>query len=173
MKWLLYAAGVVVGMVVIVCVIGAFIPRKHRATRIARFHQPPAVIWKAITDYEQFPQWRSNVSRVETMASSNGLPAHLEWDKRGHVIPMETVTLEPPRLCVGRIADAKLPFGGTWTMEISEVPGGSTLRITEDGEIRNAMFRFISRFVIGYGATMETYLKDLGGKFGETVAPQP
>lgn len=156
MKWLLLVAAVVVGFVVVVWVSGMFIPKNHRATRMARFHQSPAVLWQTITDYERFPQWRSNVTRVEAMASSYGLPAHREWDKYGHALPMDTLESDPPHRCVGRIADPKLPFGGTWTMEISETPGGSALRITEDGEIRNPIFRFVSRFFLGYTATTET-----------------
>ena len=39
--------------------------------------------------------------------------------------------------------------------------------ITENGEIYNPFFRFMARFVFGYTATMETYLKALGKKFGE------
>jgi uncharacterized protein YndB with AHSA1/START domain len=172
MKWLVFA-GATVGLVLLVYVMGMLLPRTHKATRIAHFHQPPEVIWQTITDYEKFPQWRSNVSRVEPMLSTNGLPAHREWDNHGNALPMETVEFDRPHRLVGRIADPKLPFGGTWTMEISPEDGGSTLRITENGEIRNPIFRFVSRFFLGYTVTMETYLKDLGRKFGESVQPQP
>jgi hypothetical protein len=33
------------------------------------------------------------------------------------------------------------------------------------------MFRFMSRFIFGHTKTMETYLRALGQKFGEEVAP--
>ena len=171
MRWAVIAAGTLLAVVALVALIGSLIPAKHSATRIAQFHQPPAVVWQTITDYEKFPEWRSNVTRVERMPSSNGMPAHREWDRRGHVLPMETVEWDPPRRCVGRIADPSLPFGGTWTMEISGVAVGSTLRITENGEIRNPIFRFVARFFLGYAATMNTYLKDLGRRFGETAEP--
>ena len=76
----------------------------------------------------------------------------------------------PPRALVTRIADPKLPFGGTWTYEISsQADGGSLLRITEDGEIYNPIFRFASRFVLGYSRTQEQYLQALGARFGESV----
>ena len=67
-----------------------------------------------------------------------------------------------------RIADPNLPFGGTWTYELTPQADGSTmLRITENGEIRNIFFRFVSRFLMGYTKTMEDYLNALGQKFGE------
>jgi hypothetical protein len=80
------------------------------------------------------------------------------------------MVMVPPRALVTRIADPKLPFGGTWTYEISSPPdGGSQLRITEDGEIYNPIFRFVSRFVLGYSRTQEEYLQALGAKFGQSV----
>ena len=73
------------------------------------------------------------------------------------------------RLCV-RIADKGLPFGGTWTFDIApSADGGSELRVTEDGEIYNVFFRFMARFLFGYTASIETYLRDLGAKFGQPV----
>ena len=78
-----------------------------------------------------------------------------------------------PRRLVLRIATDDLPFGGTWTYEIAAVEGGATLRITEDGFVKPALFRFMARFIFGHTATIEQYLKDLGKKFGEDVTPEP
>jgi hypothetical protein len=78
---------------------------------------------------------------------------------------------EPPARIAVRIADRGLPFGGTWTFQIAPVPGGgSDLRIDEDGEIYNVIFRFMARFFFGYTASIEGYLRDLGVKFGDTPA---
>jgi hypothetical protein len=38
---------------------------------------------------------------------------------------------------------------------------GCLLTITEEGEIYNPVFRFVSRFVIGYTATIDGYLARL------------
>ncbi len=123
MKWLLFASGAVVDRSCGGCKSECLYPRSTGATRIARFHQSPAAIWQTITDYQKFPEWRSEVARVEQMPSSSGLPAHRECDHRGPILPMETVEWDPPRGCVGRLADPKLPFGGTWTMEVSDADG--------------------------------------------------
>jgi hypothetical protein len=57
-----------------------------------------------------------------------------------------------------QIANPALPFGGTWTYEVRPTPHGSTLTITEDGEIYNPLFRVMARFVFGYEGTMAAYL---------------
>jgi hypothetical protein len=45
--------------------------------------------------------------------------------------------------------------------------GFTAVRITENGEVGNPVFRFMARFVFGYTATIDTYLIALGQKFGE------
>ena len=41
------------------------------------------------------------------------------------------------------------------------LPTGTRLTITERGEIYNVMFRALSKYVFGYTATMESFLKAL------------
>jgi hypothetical protein len=74
---------------------------------------------------------------------------------------------------VTKIADPDLPFGGTWTYELTPAPGGGTrLAITERGNVKNVVFRFMSRYVFGYTATLDGFLRALGKKGGEDVTPQ-
>ena len=49
--------------------------------------------------------------------------------------------------------------------------GGSVVTITERGSVYNPVFRFVSRFILGHTATMETYLRSLGHRFGGDVTP--
>jgi uncharacterized protein YndB with AHSA1/START domain len=146
--------------------VGWLLPKAHTVTREARFRQPPEAIWKAITDIDAMPAWRQGLKSVKHLPGQNGLPAWVETLDSG-TIPLETVVSQPPAMLVVRIADPKLPFGGTWTYEIAPIPEGSSLRIREDGEVYNPLFRFLSRFVFGQSATIETYLKSLAKKFGE------
>ena len=107
---------------------------------------------------------------MEPLPEVSGKPVWREFDRQGGSIPYQVMVMVPPRALVVRIADPKLPFGGTWTYEISSpADGGSLLRITEDGEIYNPIFRFVSRFVRGYSRTQEEYLQALGAKFGQSV----
>jgi hypothetical protein len=75
-------------------------------------------------------------------------------------VPVRIEREEPPSLLVTRVVEGQ-PFGGTWTYRIAPAPGGSQLTITEDGEVYNVVFRFMSRFVFGYYATMDAYLANL------------
>jgi hypothetical protein len=166
MKWILWIFTVLAGILILITVIGYLLPKEHTVTREARFHQSPEAVWKTITDIDAMPSWRQGLKSVKRLPDKNGLPAWVEILDSG-TIPLETLTALPPLKLVVRIADPKLPFGGTWTYEITPAPEGCSLRIREDGEVYNLIFRFLSRFVFGYSATIDTYLKSLGMKFDE------
>lgn len=79
----------------------------------------------------------------------------------------ETETWDPPRRMTARIADENLPFGGAWTYTIEPDGDGSVLTITEDGEVYNPLFRFMSRFVFGHDSTIRGYLEAVQAELGE------
>ena len=168
MKWVLIILGILVGLGALVAVIGALLPKAHVASRAARFKQPPAKIWVTITDFASETSWRSELTAVERLPDRNGHPVWAEISKMGR-LPYEITVYDPPKRLVTTIADDTLPFGGNWTYEIAEADGGSLLTITENGEIYNPFFRFVARFIFGYHATLEAYLKNLGKKFGEKI----
>ncbi|MFG0285252.1 MAG: SRPBCC family protein [Phycisphaerales bacterium JB039] len=158
------------GLAGLVILIGLALPRGHTATSRAVVSATPEAVWEALTDYESMPQWRPELTRVEPLA--DGRRGWIEHSKFGR-LPMVIETAEAPRLLVGRIADDKLPFGGTWTYRLEpEGESRTAVSITEDGEVYNPMFRFISRFIMGYNGTMDAYLRNLGRKFGAEVEPE-
>jgi hypothetical protein len=167
MKWVLIVFTVLAAILILIALIGWLLPKAHTVTREARFHQPPEAVWRAITDIDAMPTWRQGLKSVKHLPDQNGLPAWVETLDSG-TIPLATVVSQPPVKLVVRITDPKLPFGGTWTYEIMPIPTGSSLRIREDGEVYNPIFRFVSRFVLGQSATIDAYLKSLAKKFGET-----
>lgn len=172
MKWILRILVVVVAIVLLVVVIGALLSKQHTVSRQAVYHQPPELIWQAVTDYQKFPEWRKSVLRVESFPSVNANPAWTEIAAHDMKIPLQVMESVPPQRLVIRIADPTLPWGGTWTTEIEPAGSGTgftAVRITEHGEVSNPFFRFMARFVLGYTSTIDTYLTDLGQKFGEQV----
>lgn len=173
MKWVVIGLAVLAGLFALIAAIGAMVPRTHVATRSLRLAQPPDSVWAVLTDFEHHPSWRPNLKTVERLEDREGHPVWVETDARTGRMPIEYVEMVPPTRLVGRIADPNLPFGGTWTYEIEPAEGGSRVRITERGEISNVLFRFMARFVFGYTATMEAYLRALAGRFGEEATIEP
>lgn len=172
MKLVLLVLAALVLLVVVIALVGAWLPREHVASRTAAYGQPPAVLHAAVRDWAALPAWRSGVKSVELLPPAGGRPRYRETSGHG-VITYELIADRPAERLVVRIADDTLPYGGTWTFEFAPAGPGGTLRITENGFVRPALFRFLARFVFGHASTMETYLRDLGRKFGETVQPRP
>ena len=165
-KWSLRVVFGLVGIVAIIWTFGMMLPRDHVATRIGTYHVPPEKVWAAITDVDAMPSWRIGLKGVTRLPEMNGLPAHIE-DTAAGKLKIETQSMEPPRKLVNRIGGENLPFGGTWTFDVTPTADRSTLRITENGYVTNPIFRFIGRFFIGYTSEMEKYLTGLAQHFGE------
>jgi hypothetical protein len=168
MSWALYIGGGLVLLVAAMAMVGAMLPRDHHISRKARFHVAPDALFAVLAGP---PDWRTGVKAYGVLPDRDGRKRWWEEDTHGHKIAFELVEANPPERLVTRIAQAGLPFGGGWTFEISPLAGGGAeLRIREDGEISNPIFRFIARFLFGYTGSIETYLRDMGAKFGEPVA---
>lgn len=153
--------------------LGAMVPRDHSVSVRARYAQRPEEVWKAITDIDGLASWRKDLKSVERQPDVAGRPAWIEHSRHGK-LPLEVVEWDPPRKLVTRIADddGKLPFGGAWTWTIRPVADGSELTVAENGFVKPALFRLMTRYVFGYTRTIEQVMRALGQKFGETTEPR-
>jgi len=166
LRWPLRVLFALIGIVTIVWILGMMLPRDHVASRIGTYHVPPDKVWTAITDVGAMPSWRIGLKSVTRLPDRNGLPAHIE-DTAAGKLKIETQSMEAPRKLVNRIGGENLPFGGTWTFDVTPAADGSKLRITENGYVTNPIFRFVARFFMGYTSEMEKYLTGLAQHFGE------
>jgi uncharacterized membrane protein len=153
-----YVVGALALAVAAVLLIGALLPQAHEASSSARFGSPPERVFAALVDVERYPEWRDDVTAVEVLGRDP-----LRWRERsgGDTITFEVVERSPPARLRVRIADADLPFGGSWTYSLEPESGGTRLTIVEQGEVYNPVFRFVSRFVIGHTATIERVMSDI------------
>jgi Polyketide cyclase / dehydrase and lipid transport len=149
MKILLIIVGVIVAVIAIVLIVGAVLPKHHIATRSAFIKASPEQVFQLISGP---PDWRTDV-KTYSVVDEGGKHLVRETDQRGQTITYERVEYRPPTLLKTRIADKNLPFGGAWTWNLQPQNDGCFVTITEDAEVYNPVFRFVSRFVIGYTRT--------------------
>ena len=160
MRWIIWIVAGLALVAVVIAVVGAMLPKAHAASRTARIGLPPDALYALLSDVSQYPAWRTDVKSLQRLPDRDGHPAWVE-EVSGMKIPLHFERMERPSLLVARIDSAGLAFGGTWTYRIAPAAGGSDLTITEDGEVYNVIFRFMSRFIFGYHATMDAFLKNL------------
>jgi hypothetical protein len=157
MKWLIYGGLAIVIIPAIVVMIGAMLPKEHSASRTISLRATPGDVFSLIAGPSG---WRG--LKYEALTQTP-----LKWretDSSG-TITYERLETVPPRRIVNRIADPTLPFGGSWTYEIAPSGSGTEVTITENGEVYNPLFRFVSRFIMGHAATIEKYQRDLAARF--------
>lgn len=171
MRYALIAVGVLVALVLCLVLIGYALPKHHHVTVQRAYVAKPEDMFALISDVRGYPSWRTGLTNVEVVPDTGG---HLRWKEttKGNgpisYVMEETV---PNRKLVARIADTNLPFGGAWTYELTAVGAGTVLAITEDGDVYNPIFRFVSRFVMGHTATIDRYLDDVEKRFPAAIAP--
>ena len=171
MNVLLIVVGALVALVFVVYVAGAMLPRDHVAGSSIVLRQPADSVWRTVRDIGGITAWWPDVSSSQRVADSAGREV---WEQKASGFTMRLIVTEdmPPRRLVMTIdATADAAFGGKWTYELTPADGGTRVSVTEAGYVSNPLFRFMSRFVMGYYSTQDKYLRALARKFGSEAQP--
>jgi hypothetical protein len=153
----------------IVALIGSRLPKTHVASRSILLRQSPQNVYTVVRDFASVPKWRSDVKQVEVEAPQGGPVYFREVGKNG-TVNYELVEDVPAQRMVTRIRDTDLGYSGQWTYLFTVENGGTRVTIREDGEVSNVLFRFMSRYVFGHTATIDSYLTSLAKHFGEEIS---
>lgn len=164
---LLTALAIAIG---IMLAIGSRMPAEHVAIRRARIPAPIDAVYARLADVERGPEWRSDVKAIEIVRRE----PRLRWKERGRhgEIEYERDELVEPASIITRIVSEDLPFGGRWIYALAAEGEATSVTITEEGEVRPALFRFLSRYVFGHTATIDGVLRALARSFGSDAQPE-
>ncbi len=168
---LLYLAAAAVAVVLAVYLYGLTLPRNHRASSAITLDVPPDSVWPVVTDLGALlGHWRE-LEGAERLPDREGKPA---WRQRAGGFEMTLIVEEaiPPSKLVTRIdAAPDADFGGRWIYDLVPAGTGTRVRITEDGYVRNPVFRVMMR-AMGEHRTLDGYLTALGSRFHARVTPE-
>jgi hypothetical protein len=147
------------------------LPVGHVASRSVVIGAPNDVVFMTMIDFASAPTWRSGLKSVWVTTDETTGRQRVTEESSSGTMTMEVVELMRPSRLVTRIVGEGLPYGGAWAHALE--PQGNTTRvtITEHGEVYNPVFRFVSKYIMGHAGTIDTYLTDLGRKFGNEVTP--
>jgi len=169
MKWLLLIPAVVLLVIVGLFVLGLLQPVKHSVTRSIRLNEKPEIVFAAVDNFDDLPNWSTSVLKVERLPARDGKSAARVTMKWGNMqMVMTQLERTPPtRLVVSAAKEGGEPLG-TWTYELAGENGGCRVSLTEDGELKNPLYRAIGR-MRGLDANITQTLRDLAKKFGDTA----
>lgn len=151
----------VIALILGIYVLGSLAPEKHTAQGSIEVPIDIVSLFARVSDFESSASWRSDVETVRRLEDREGHPVYEEETSHG-ILRYQVVELLPgfgstPARVVTEIVDNE-DFGGTWTYEVAPTEDGSRLTIREDGFVPNPVFRFFSRYVFGYQASIDAYL---------------
>ena len=175
MKLVIIIVAVVIGALAllagIVAMIGARLPKAHVVSRSIFLRQSPQSVYGVVRDFGSAPKWRTDVERIDVDAQP-GRPVYFREAGKNGTVNYELIEDVPAARMVTRIRDTDLGYSGQWIYAFADENGGTRVTITEDAEVSNVLFRFMSRYVFGHTATIDTYLTSLAKHFGEEATPQ-
>ena len=155
----------------LIALIGSRLPKAHTASRSVFLHKSPDEVYAVVRDFASAPTWRSDVKRIEVQTQP-GQRMHFREEGKNGTVNYELAEDVPSQRMVTRILDTDLGYSGKWTYVFTVENGGTRVTITEDGEVSNVLFRFMSRYVFGHTATLDGYLNSLAQRLGENATPQ-
>lgn len=158
--WLLWIVAGLAGLILLVCLIGALLPRDHVAAAEAEMPAPPARVAAMVRAVEAYPEWRGGMKGVEILGRDGGAVRFVEHGKDG-ILAFRLAEETPGTRFRSTIDDPKLPFGGYWIIALTPAGEGTRVRVEEHGFVRNLLFRFVSTLVLGHDRTMKAWLADM------------
>ena len=167
MRWVLIVAGVLVGLVLLVVVVGLTRPSHHVAQTRARYDKPPIEVWSVVSDYEKWSAWNPEVKSVTSLPDQNGRRMINVVGSWGTAPTAIAVWNPPSKLRTEMNAGS---FSGSWTYEVAPaLDGGTLLTITEEGDVGNPIFRAMMIFHDNE-ATMRSFHEALAKRLNANVA---
>lgn len=147
---------------------GYTIPETHTASVSEYFaNKKPPDIWKVIIEHELYPSWHEDVYAIKDLPPKNDYKSWKEVDANGNTVPYIIESHSPNVQLIIQSDDDSLDFSVKRTYDIiPENDGkGTTLKITEEGQIHNFLFRVIAHFLTGHTSDMDTFLRSMKNKF--------
>jgi Polyketide cyclase / dehydrase and lipid transport len=168
LRFLGWMSVVIVLAICIAIFMGSRLPEAHTASITDTIPASQQRVWGLITDPAAMPGWRTGLKAVTLLPPENGAPCWAEVQS-SMTMPLCADVREEPTRQVVRIADPKLPFGGTWTYVLEPAGADATkVTITENGTVGPSLWRFVGHYVMGEDGSIKQYLADLKRAAGQT-----
>lgn len=152
---------IIVLIILLIVLTGYLLPVKHRASTEVLVNSNSENVWKRITNYQEFPSWRTDIKQVKSINETSWI----EVTKNDDELPLTMIRREENQKLITQIDSKDLPFGGNWEFHLKADGERTIVTITENGEVYNPVFRFVSKFIMGHDSNIKTYASDLEKSF--------
>lgn len=146
--------------VVLLASVGQLLPRQQGASLTRIFPEAPEVLWQLITDLDNQPTWRRNLTRVERLPDQGGRTAWLEFHGRDAEAVRVADARAPLRLVTERVGE-DATAEATWEWELAPVEEGSRLTLTRQVVVDQPLARAVGFVFQAPRREVERALADL------------
>ena len=166
LAWLGVASGALVGAVVVMSLLGWWMPSRYVTSQSLLLPVPVAEVWASLVDYPGQTAWRRGLSAVDRLPDDG--PTEVWRERFGRSATLSrTIEARSPAWLVRESAAEGEAVRRRWEFALEPVvtPSNTRITLTERGEIRNPLRRFVVRFITGRSRTLRNFLRDLAGRF--------
>lgn len=141
-------------------------PATYKSELNEWFKAEPADIWAYITDVENLPSRRSDISKIEIIEKNkDGEPIlWKEYPDLGGYLQFRVLESKPNQLWKITLEDASFSLRGTWTYELKIKIPGTMVRIQEDSILSSTIARGASA-LSGRDANLQKEMQMLRSRF--------
>jgi hypothetical protein len=158
MKWIFISLGILIVLIAIVYLIGLLMNVKHEATIQREFKKIGMdEILSVIKDYKGYANWWSGIKELTIDSVNHWTEKNSHGDKVSYRLEMGD---EKGKL-ITRILNKDLAYGGFWEFTFTSIDDGCSIKIVENGEVYNPLFRFMAKYIFGHETTLKNYMNDL------------
>lgn len=161
MKLLLIIIGIIVCLIIIVIIIGYLLPVKHKSSVQVLIDAAPEKVWQRLINFKDYPEWRMDLKNVEVKSNTEWVETNSNNDK----LPLKILTNKPLQTLITQFNATDLPYGGSWEFNLTPEGDNTMVSITENGEVYNPIFRFVSKFIMGHATSQKKYADYLKQSF--------
>lgn len=156
-------------LVLIVVLIGTFLPRIRTETKQCILNAPVDVVFAIVTNNQEW-HYRSSLDDLDIIRTQGDIE---EWKETANGVTIRFKTLEKrPHSFYSFEMDSKM-FTGEWHATFEPMEGGKTLfTATETIEYKNLFFRLVGYVFMDLNKFMTTYQEELTARIELEKAEQ-
>jgi hypothetical protein len=133
-------------------------------------HPTASDVFAVLGDFAGWPTWNTQVTAMESQgvdAQGRGIwDLHMRTGVVRLVVDQQTTPSASQSGVLVTLTDNE-DFVGSWTWHVQSASDGCDVQAVEDGAVRDPVMRIVAHRVMGYTATLESFVSDLAEHFGE------
>ena len=155
---------ILISIILVVFIVGLFLPKRKAVRRSIEMNALPEEIWGIATKPEHQPRWRGGLKKIELRDRTPGREIWVEYPASGAAMTYKTVDSAPFRRYETEMAGSK----GMKTHRVLEIERQSVdmtqVHVTEYVDVKNPFTRVVAYLQFDPGTAIDLYLRELSAE---------